>query len=420
MEDGLGADACDTSTAPFPAVDLFTAGVARYFRDQEARNMPTQMSQTLETAAKPTARHATDGILPQPRVDVPTDIAEPGHLHLAREIYEHILSTQPDHLESLKQLGQMDVEQGDYASAIARLSQALEMFPDDAECHNHLGQAYAAVGNMERAEQAHRRALELDPQMTDAHFGLGIALQRQSKLGEAAGSFQQTLRLDRNHGQAFNQLGNTLEEQGNLDEALVCYQEALIKQLVSEAFEIGMLQIRDEIESLARFVLVTKPQNVMEIGSHRGGTMSLWCKLLKNEGKRIAVDLPSGRFGGLQQEVIDARNASMQQWSPNMTIFDADSHDVATYEKVRDTLGNEKLDFLFIDGDHTYEGVKLDYFMYKSLVNKGGFVAFHDIKDTELHRRQDCNVARLWDELTGDKMDIRAAGEWGGIGVIQC
>jgi predicted O-methyltransferase YrrM len=39
----------------------------------------------------------------------------------------------------------------------------------------------------------------------------------------------------------------------------------------------------------------------------------------------------------------------------------------------------KRLDFLFIDGDHTYEGVKQDFEMYTPLVRKGGLVAMHDI-----------------------------------------
>jgi predicted O-methyltransferase YrrM len=42
-------------------------------------------------------------------------------------------------------------------------------------------------------------------------------------------------------------------------------------------------------------------------------------------------------------------------------------------------IHRKKLDFLFIDGDHTYEGVKGDFEMYGPLVQKGGLIAFHDI-----------------------------------------
>jgi len=38
-----------------------------------------------------------------------------------------------------------------------------------------------------------------------------------------------------------------------------------------------------------------------------------------------------------------------------------------------------KLDFLFIGGDHTYEGVRMDFEMYSPLVRSCGIVVFHDI-----------------------------------------
>jgi len=55
------------------------------------------------------------------------------------------------------------------------------------------------------------------------------------------------------------------------------------------------------------------------------------------------------------------------------------SHSRQTLERVKKILGKEKLDFLFIDGDHSYEGVKKDFEMYSSLVRKGGIIVFHDI-----------------------------------------
>jgi predicted O-methyltransferase YrrM len=42
-------------------------------------------------------------------------------------------------------------------------------------------------------------------------------------------------------------------------------------------------------------------------------------------------------------------------------------------------LGGKQLDFLFVDGDHTYDGVRHDFEAYSTLVRSGGLVAFHDI-----------------------------------------
>lgn len=39
---------------------------------------------------------------------------------------------------------------------------------------------------------------------------------------------------------------------------------------------------------------------------------------------------------------------------------------------------DDSLDFIFIDGDHTYDAVKNDYYAYKSKIKKGGLIYFHD------------------------------------------
>ena len=96
------------------------------------------------------------------------------------------------------------------------------------------------------------------------------------------------------------------------------------------------------------------------------------------------------------------------------------SHDYTMLEEVESILGEELLDFLFIDGDHTYEGVKQDYEMYRHLVKPGGWIGFHDTKDTEFHRNANCRVDQLWSELEGNKVDfLDNRSSFGGIGFIQ-
>jgi predicted O-methyltransferase YrrM len=89
-------------------------------------------------------------------------------------------------------------------------------------------------------------------------------------------------------------------------------------------------------------------------------------------------------------------------------------------EKVKDVLGGSPIDFLFIDGDHTYEGVKRDFELYSPLVKKGGIIAFHDIA---VHpEKLKCFVNVFWDELKKDYkyqefIEDKNQG-WGGIGVL--
>lgn len=59
------------------------------------------------------------------------------------------------------------------------------------------------------------------------------------------------------------------------------------------------------------------------------------------------------------------------------------SHSADFKDKVARTLAGQKVDFLFIDGDHTSTGVEQDYLDYKEFVRPGGLIAFHDIVEKQ-------------------------------------
>ena len=98
----------------------------------------------------------------------------------------------------------------------------------------------------------------------------------------------------------------------------------------------------------------------------------------------------------------------------------SDSHSPATFRLVKERLGEMSLDFLFIDGDHSYQGVKMDFEMYSPLVREGGMIALHDIAP---HRDKDVGVPDFWNELRNeyDTVEIIAKSDqgWAGIGVIH-
>ncbi len=84
-------------------------------------------------------------------------------------------------------------------------------------------------------------------------------------------------------------------------------------------------------------------------------------------------------------------------------------------------MGDKKIDFLFIDGDHTYDGVKKDFNLYKQLVKKGGIIALHDIANHP--KESNCRVDKFWNEIK-EKYKYKEFIEnknqkWAGIGVIK-
>ncbi len=98
-----------------------------------------------------------------------------------------------------------------------------------------------------------------------------------------------------------------------------------------------------------------------------------------------------------------------------------DSQNSSTVKKIKKILKNNKIDILFIDGDHTYRGVKNDFDNYISLVKENGIVAFHDI--VEHPSNTNCEVFNFWNDIKGNyeylEIISKVNEQWAGIGLIK-
>lgn len=192
-------------------------------------------------------------------------------------------------------------------------------------------------------------------------------------------------------------------------------------------FGFGAMQKIPEFAALIDLVASGSPKTILEIGIGKGGTSWAWSKL---EGVEdiIAIDLPNGPWGGGPEQATLEQIA--QHTVAIYTYIAGNSQNSECYEKVVEMLGYgaEKapaygVDFLFIDGDHSYEGVKADYERYSPLVSKGGIIAFHDICEHAPETK--CDVRKFWLELrdaTPPENYTEFISEptiWGGIGVIK-
>jgi predicted O-methyltransferase YrrM len=64
----------------------------------------------------------------------------------------------------------------------------------------------------------------------------------------------------------------------------------------------------------------------------------------------------------------------------DVTFWQGDSHLDETAQRLERHLGVNKLDFLFIDCDHSYERAKEDFIRYFRYVRAGGIIALNDIQ----------------------------------------
>jgi len=196
-------------------------------------------------------------------------------------------------------------------------------------------------------------------------------------------------------------------------------------ELAVESINRGAIQKSGELAQLIEFIGERKaPRTVLEIGTMSGGTLWLWCQLAYPTAHIISVDLPNGPFGGGYPPEAGDKFLTYTKHQQSMQLFRADSHDPLTFASVERYLKvyKRKVDLLFIDGDHTYDGVKQDFEMYGTLVSDDGLIVFHDIvKHTGV---PDCGVDVLWEEIK-DNHQYRefitpdGGAAWAGIGVLH-
>ena len=189
----------------------------------------------------------------------------------------------------------------------------------------------------------------------------------------------------------------------------------------SEAFRPE--QNRSEILALLRLLLTTRPRHLCEVGGLRGGTLALFAHVAAPNARLLSLDIA---YTATQIKVYPRFATGQQQ----ITCIPCDSHAAESQNAVRNWLNGEKLDFLFIDGDHSFAGVAKDFSLYSPFVRRGGILAFHDIVPDSTARHgvpssaYAGDVPAFWNELRKVHNDISELVEnpnqdGYGIGVLR-
>lgn len=179
-------------------------------------------------------------------------------------------------------------------------------------------------------------------------------------------------------------------------------------------------QIQSEIVKFLYFAASESPRIVAEIGTAQGGTNFLLGQTLPLVSLKIGIDLHVRNRKLLER---------FARTSCNQRFVNGESCSKSVIDRIRKHLNGCKIDMLFIDGDHTYSGVKADYMLYREFVRDGGLIAFHDIvPDYKTRYGRDTGrwageVPVFWREIFQDHEHwefVEEPGQDGlGIGVIR-
>jgi predicted O-methyltransferase YrrM len=171
-------------------------------------------------------------------------------------------------------------------------------------------------------------------------------------------------------------------------------------------------QVRQEAVELTSLLAAEKPQRVLEIGTASGGTLYLFAWASSPTARLLSVDIR--KYDWWHERLFESFSLRRQR----VAIRQADSHDPATRTLVEGFFDGLPLDFLFVDGDHSYDSVRRDYELYAPLVRDGGLIAFHDIVDGR--EEMVGGVPRFWREVRtelDDPREIVESWEQGGYGI---
>lgn len=138
-------------------------------------------------------------------------------------------------------------------------------------------------------------------------------------------------------------------------------------------------QKKSEIVPLLNSVAEKQPKYICEIGSALGGTLFLLATAARPDATIVSIDLQLPIARSKVYEHFSRGSQRLHQIRGN-------SHSPEVMNRLRSLLDGQSLDLLFIDGDHSYEGVKHDFEMFSPLVRAGGLIAFHDIVPDYLTR----------------------------------
>lgn len=141
---------------------------------------------------------------------------------------------------------------------------------------------------------------------------------------------------------------------------------------------------------------MTGAGSLLEIGSRFGYPLVEMAHVLKPGAKVVSVDLPDAEGWNPPLDTLPHLRQNIQRlkaegYDASLLIGDSHSEDMV---KSVALLG--PYDVVFIDGDHSYQGVKLDWQYYGSM---GKTVIFHDIRKPQPPENMSLEVWKFWDEL---------------------
>lgn len=152
---------------------------------------------------------------------------EAGRLDQALTQAQQLGRKYPDQPMSFNIAGVILAGRNDNDSAIAQYKRALDLAPNYVDAYSNLATSLHKLGQLEQARHNYLKAIQLNPKDPDLYFNLGNVLQDEGEYEQAAASYNRAINLRPLHCASHIQLGNALTTMGKTGEAVTSYRNTL-------------------------------------------------------------------------------------------------------------------------------------------------------------------------------------------------
>lgn len=171
------------------------------------------------------------------------------------------------------------------------------------------------------------------------------------------------------------------------------------------------------------FVRNIRPENILCVGSRKGFVPAVLALACKDNGKGH-VDFVDAGYG---EENVGKNWSGIGFWKKEnpdahfskIHVQECITTYVMTTKKYASMFPNKHYQYIYIDGDHVYKGVKLDYSLFWPRLDKCGLMAFHDVVSRGYLDKGLFGVRKLWKEIGRQGAIIFPFPKDSGLGIIQ-
>lgn len=158
------------------------------------------------------------------------ELARRGDMHGAIENYRASIHLEPDWADPYRGLGQVLLDQHDYADAVQSLQASIRLGRDDHQVFYWLGRAFMGNGDLPAAALALVRATELQSDDAESFADLGLVRMAQGDLGGATQALTRSIQLKPEYAEA-HRLQEILAKHGKDQDAVTKAAQSILHDL---------------------------------------------------------------------------------------------------------------------------------------------------------------------------------------------